>query len=328
MQHQRWNGRRRRRIRYRRFRWDRLALCAALLAVLVFSVVKLVGYGIDLLTARSASQKLRAVYYADPTQEITAEATMPPTEELPQTTAVLAEAVTAVPAVTPVPSVSPVPRLEAVAYPANTDLKINGRFQELRQKNKDIVGWLTIESLLDEPVVQRNNVFYLNHDVEGRENVNGALFLDSAVSLKTRPYALIVYGHNMKSGAMFGSLRNFANTSFYHRSPFITFDSMYESGRYVVFAEGSVNVEVEGRNYLDFFSLTSSDPRERQAAIDTLVGVSTYTCMVDVKPDDQLLVLVTCVDSDAERRVVAARRLRDGESESELKTQVARSARR
>ena len=37
---------------------------------------------------------------------------------------------------------------------------------------------------------------------------------------------------------------------------------------------------------------------------------------------NQLLLLVTCVDKDDERRVVAARRVRDGEDENELKTLV------
>lgn len=340
MQKQQWNGRRRRRTQFRRFRWDRLAIIVALLAGLVFGVVKLVSYGIDLVSARNASQRLQAVYHADSTEEVSPEVTPAQPAETPPLTDVPAQAVTPVPTVTAVPAVtaepavtmaptiSPIPRLSDVPYPNNASLKIASRFQGLRKQNKDIVGWLTIDNLLDEPVVRRNNIFYLNHDVDGRENVNGALFLDSAVTLKTRPYALIIYGHNMKSGAMFGCLRNFANISFYHRSPFITFDSMYENGRYVVFAESTISMVEESRNYLDFFSLLSSDLRERQNAIDTLAGTSSFTCKVDVKPDDQLLLLVTCVGNDDERRIVAARRIRDGESEKDLKKQVARSVSR
>ena len=47
---------------------------------------------------------------------------------------------------------------------------------------------------------------------------------------------------------------------------------------------------------------------------------------VDVNTDDQLLLLVTCNGDDTERRIVAARRVRDGESEDGL-TRVVRNTR-
>lgn len=52
-----------------------------------------------------------------------------------------------------------------VKYPANPDAQISRRFKALRKENKDIVGWLTVNTLLDEPVVQRDEVFYMDHDV-------------------------------------------------------------------------------------------------------------------------------------------------------------------
>ena len=83
----------------------------------------------------------------------------------------------------------------------------------------------------------------MDHDALGEKNVNGAIFLDAAVTLKSRPYSLVLYGHNMKTGAMFGNLRNYENASFYHKNPFISFDSMYEKGRYVIFAVTNISIE-------------------------------------------------------------------------------------
>jgi hypothetical protein len=40
--------------------------------------------------------------------------------------------------------------------------------------------------------------------------------------------------------------------------------------------------------------------------------------MLDVQPEDQLLLLVTCVDGEDERLLVAARRLRPNEKEEGL----------
>lgn len=60
--------------------------------------------------------------------------------------------------------------------------------------------------------------------------MNGAIFLDESCDLSTRPYTLMLYGHNMKSGAMFGNLRNYENLTYYKNNPFIKFDTAYEDG--------------------------------------------------------------------------------------------------
>ena len=215
--------------------------------------------------------------------------------------------------------------LSEITYPNNPRLEISSKFKALRKQNKDIVGWLTIETLLDEAVTQRDEDYYMNHDALGKKNVNGAIFLDSGISLKIRPYTYILYGHNMKTGAMFGCLRNFENIAYYHSNPFITFDTMYESGRYVIFAVGTINTVEKVRNYVDLFSLRFNYIQERESAIRTLINSSVFSNTVDVQPDDQLLLLVTCVEHDNERRVVAARRVREGENEDDLKNTVARS---
>ena len=123
-------------------------------------------------------------------------------------------------------------------------------------------------------------------------------------------------------------LRNYENISYYHSDPFITFDTMYETGRYVIFAVGTVNTVERVKNYMDFFSLRSENIQERQQAIDALVNASVFSNWVDVQPDDQILLLVTCVDYDNEHRVVAARRVRMGESETELKKLAEKSRKR
>ena len=312
MQGGQWKGRRRRKTRFRRFRWERLALAVACVGMIVFALVEIIGYGKDYFSARRTADTLRQVYQTEPpAPEITAAPVSPPP----------ATAVPVLPEATAAPAVA----LEPVPYPDNPSAQISKRFKALRKENKDIVGWLTLGTLLDEAVVQRDEEYYMNHDALGKKNVNGAIFLDSGISLKTRPYALILYGHNMKTGAMFGCLRNYENLSYYHSEPFITFDTMYESGRYVIFAVGKVNTMERVRNYVDLFALRLLHLQERQNAIDELIKASVHSCSVDVRPDDQLLVLVTCVENENERRVGAARRIRDGENEAELKKAVERS---
>ena len=68
--------------------------------------------------------------------------------------------------------------------------------------------------------------------------------------------------------------------------------------------------------------MISTDIQKRQTAIDALKAASVHTCTIDVQPEDQLLILVTCVEKDEDRRVVAARRIRDDENENALKERV------
>ncbi len=96
----------------------------------------------------------------------------------------------------------------------------------------------------------------------------------------------------------------------------------------MIFAVGTVSIEEGRRNHLDFYALKSMDIAGRQKAIDTLLAASVHTCAIDVQPEDHLLILVTCVKKDEERRIVAARRVRDGEDEIELKKMVGKSRKR
>lgn len=296
-------------------RW-RIVLAILLCAVIVFSVCQLACYAADYVSARNAAGDLRGVYYAP------AEETAPPAAAAPtETPAAVAEV--------PPPAATPLPdHLPVVRYPDNPRAQVNERFARLRSEYGDIVAWLTIEGLLDEAVVQRDNIYYMTHDFRGRNNVNGALFLDEFIQLNTRPYTLLIYGHNMKTGAMFGSLRNYENLSFYHRNPFITCNTMYEEGRYVIFSVTCLSMDAEDEQFFDIDRLDSRSPQRRSEAIEMLQRCSLLDIGIDVRPDDQLLLLLTCVGEETDRRIVAARRIRPGETEEALLTQTSQAVQR
>ena len=76
---------------------------------------------------------------------------------------------------------------------------------------------------------------------------------------------------------------------------------------------------------LNLSSLNSSQVEKRREALTMLSRASVFSSGVTVLPEDQVLLLITCVDDDQERRVVAARRIRDGEDEEALRKQVNQS---
>ncbi len=320
------------------------ALAAVCFLVFCVSCVNLAGYALDYLNMRRASDALREAYYAEagetgrtPLPGQTASATgqllsASTAAFAPEADAAVQMAADASPAPqaqsAPTPSPTPQVMLAPVRYPDNPFAEISSQFAKIRRQNSDIVGWLTLEDLIDEAVVQRDNTYYLNRDYRGYHNVNGAIFLEQTCDLSTRPYTLMLYGHNMKTGAMFGSLRNYENFHYYQSNPFITFDTAYEEGRYVIFSVCTVSTETSGKHYLDFAKLCSSQIKWRQEEIEALEQYSIYHTSLSVEADDQLLLLITCVDEDTERRVIAARRIRQDETEGMLQRSINNAAKK
>lgn len=302
----------------------RWALLLILTSTFLICAGKLIAYFVDYVSSRNSSTQLREAYYmqeesntqtALPTSPASLD--IPTPEPAPLPTAAIANTVTAAPVTEGV--------LPIVAYPNNPYGTIRERFVRIRRQNSDIIGWLTIPDLLDEAVVQRDNQYYLKRDYRGYHNANGAIFLEERNSLSTRPYTLILYGHNMKTGAMFGCLRNYENTTFYHNNPFISFDTIYEDGRYVIFSVATISIVPNDWDYLNLSALISSSTADRQAALKQLQSLSEYSSTIDVQVDDQLLLLVTCSGDESERRIIAARRVREDEDEAALARLVKKS---
>lgn len=219
---------------------------------------------------------------------------------------------------TPIPGIAKDANiLQPVPYPDNRELSVSDRFRRLRSKGEYIVGWLTMDHL-SEAVVQKDNTFFLNHDATGNKNSNGAIFLDEATGIITRPYTLILYGHNMKSGNMFGRLKKYKENAYFFSNRIISFDSMFEDGKYAVFAVLEFSTVPGTSGWFDLYSLRSDHIDARTEAIRKLENKSVHGRMLDVQPEDQLLLLVTCVDGEDERLLVAARRLRPNEKEEGL----------
>ena len=294
----------------------RLSFCVLAGAMAVYGAVRLIRYQAEAAGSRKTSQELRQAWEETAQAPETA-AAIPREEE----TATLPE-----PAVPRLENTAPqepaMPqaasrKLPSAAYPNNPELKMSDRFRELRKKSQYIVGWLSMDEL-EEAVVRKDNAFFLDHDAMGRKNANGAIFLDESTFLTSRPYTLILYGHNMKNGNMFGRLKKYRENSYYYNHRVIRFDSMYEEGQYAVFAVLEFNTVPGTAGWYNLWNLASEDRDTREEAIRKMAERSSCGSLIDVQADEQLLLLVTCLDGESERLMVAARRLRDGEDEQHL----------
>ena len=85
-----------------------------------------------------------------------------------------------------------------------------------------------------------------------------------------------------------------------------------------VFAVTEMNTTPGVARWYDLWSLTTNHKANREEAIRTLQRRSVISSAPDVQADAQILLLVTCLDGDTERLVVASRRLREGETANRL----------
>ena len=103
-------------------------------------------------------------------------------------------------------------------------------FEPLLEKNQNIIGWITIDGTkVNYPVMQSVNGdsnYYLDHNFDQQEDKNGSLFLDDRCDVIKPTANLIIYGHHMRSGAMFGDLDNYKSESFFRDHQYIRFNSI------------------------------------------------------------------------------------------------------
>ncbi|MDD3368552.1 MAG: class B sortase [Lachnospiraceae bacterium] len=81
----------------------------------------------------------------------------------------------------------------------------------LLEINQDVKGWFYLGDLdISYPIMQgEDNDYYLHRDIYEEYSKPGSIFLDAGASDDYSDLNTIVYGHNMKNGSMFGTLKTF-----------------------------------------------------------------------------------------------------------------------
>ncbi len=203
---------------------------------------------------------------------------------------------------------------KAEVHKTNQELPdILPEYQILYEKNKKLIGWLKIDdTIIDYPVMQTsNNDYYLDHNFNQEYDKNGSIFLDYNCSVYPRSTNLIIYGHHMKSGSMFGNLQKYAKESYYEEHKLIQFDTIYEKGTYevmYVFRSQVFNKDDVVFKYYQFINANSG--AEFDSYMAEMQKLSLYDTGVTASYGDNLITLSTCDNSQEDGRfVVVARRV-------------------
>ncbi len=88
---------------------------------------------------------------------------------------------------------------------------LNIDYAALAAENEDFSAVLSIPALsIQYPVVHsKDNSDYLHTTFERKRNFAGCIFLDCAAAADYSDRNSLIYGHNMKNGSMFGTLKRF-----------------------------------------------------------------------------------------------------------------------
>jgi len=186
-------------------------------------------------------------------------------------------------------------------------------FEALWRMAPDIYAWLYIPGTeVNYPILQKegDDSFYLDHSSEGKPSQRGAIFTEETYTKKdfSDPVTL-VYGHNMRSGAMFGDLQEtYSDQDGLETYRDIVVYLPERELHYEVFAA----VPYDMRHILYYNDFT--DPEVFQKFLEKILSVRSINANIDenakITVEDQLLILSTCLKGDRDRRyLVLAKRL-------------------
>ena len=178
----------------------------------------------------------------------------------------------------------------------------------IKNKNNDTVAYLKVNNTnIDYIVVQTNdNDYYLNHNFEKKYNIAGWVFADYRNKLDESDKNIIIYGHNMRDGSMFGSLEKTLSQEWYENEAnyeivFVTENGSY---KYRVFSVYSIIPE-------DYYISTDfSDKNTFDSFVKELKNRSIYDFGTAVTPNDSILTLSSCLGSGEKRVVLHAKLLK------------------
>ncbi len=115
----------------------------------------------------------------------------------------------------------------------------------LKAKYPDVKGYIYCANTaingnktgINFPIVKgSDNSFYLNHSIDGSKNNNGAIFIETLCDENFGSQNTIIYGHHMKTGAMFAPLEKYKSQSFYDAHPYMYIYTESQNYRVDLFA--------------------------------------------------------------------------------------------
>lgn len=180
-------------------------------------------------------------------------------------------------------------------------LKRTINFKTLKSINTDIIGWIYIpHTNVDYAVLKgKDNQTYLHHNYYKKYSFAGSIFMDQINQRDFSDDNTIIYGHNMKNGSMFATLKQYASQSYMDAHPYI----------YVYLPDGSLNVyKIFSTNVYKATSAMYSKNNTYHSYVQKILSTALAKEDVD-QSAAPLLMCSTCSGANSENRNVVYGRL-------------------
>lgn len=187
------------------------------------------------------------------------------------------------------------------------------QYDPLWQQNNDLSGWLWIEETdIDYPVMYtpKRPEKYLRQNFYGKWAASGSLFIGEG-SGPDAPLVM-VYGHHMRDGSMFGQLDKYQSEEYAKEHPIIHLDTLTEEREYEVVAAFRSRVyQVDEKGVFRYYRYADlSDPEEFARYLEAVKSAALYDTGVEPQFGQRILVLSTCsYHTQNGRFVVVARQI-------------------
>lgn len=216
------------------------------------------------------------------------------------------------------PSQSSAPEPESTPGPEPEPLADNP-YKESYLANEDMAAWLQIpDTDIDYPVMwtPRDENYYLRRDFDGSKNQNGCLILDTDSCLDPLTTNLIIHGHNMRSGKMFGKLSKYEDQEYFENHRQIILYTEECQRNYEVIAVFRSQVYKKSDQVFKFYKFFQADTQEEfDDFYNNIKELSLYDTGVTAEFGDHFLTLSTCsYHVEQGRFVVVAKEIESGAS--------------
>lgn len=238
-----------------------------------------------------------------------------------------AEAAGKTPMPTPADTASPPPETtsgptaspEPAETPEPTPAPTTNPYRDSFLANSDMAAWLKIPGTnIDYPLMwtPREEEYYLRRGFDGRSDDNGCLILDTDSCLDPLTTNLIVHGHNMSSGLMFGKLADYEDPDFCDEHRFITLYTKELQRNYEVIAVFRSQVFRKSDQTFKFYKFFQADtPEEFDDFYENIKSMAFYDTGVTAEFGDHFLTLSTCSYHVTNGRfVVVAKEIESGDT--------------
>ncbi len=280
-----------------------LMTCVAVVC-LMGAVILLFKYAKEDMQLETSMEEYRPVI-AEKLEPTQAPATMPTPESItPPPAETLPPPATEVP---PAPTAEPTP--EPVPNP----------YAESYLANEDMAGWLVIPGMvIDYPIMwtPEDENYYLRRGFDKKKLSAGCLILDTDSCVDPLSTNLIIHGHNMKAGTMFGTLEKYKNEDFYQEHKQIILHTKECQRNYEVIAVFRSQVYKKSDKVFKFYKFFQANTEEEfNDFYDNIKAMSLYDTGVTATFGDRFITLSTCsYHVDNGRFVVVAKEVAPGDT--------------